>query len=51
MTLENPGSSSYPQLKKMGTRKNPKDFGRNVTNTIGNMASEDEGGYGSLNPK
>ena len=28
---------------KMGTRKNPINFGRNITNTIGTRFSDDEG--------
>ena len=35
----------------MGTRKHPKDFGRNITNIIGNQQSDDEGSYVSLFPK
>ena len=34
----------FAQLK-MGTRKHPKDFGRNITNIIGNQQSDDEGSY------
>ena len=40
MSQDNAGGSQYKTLQKMGTRKHPKDFGRNVTNTIGNMQSE-----------
>ena len=36
---------------KMGTRKHPKDFGRNITNIIGNQQSDEDGSYVSLFPK
>ena len=39
------------RLIKMGTRRHPKDFGRNITNLIGNQQSDDEGTFVNLYPK
>lgn len=47
MSQESQVAWKNDHINKMGTRKNPVHFGRNLTNTIGTRQSDEEASFDS----